>query len=103
MVHDVEINLISQIVTDESDEYGKPIITQTSRTIYATENAVKRNEFYQAQAIGLTPQITFECFAFEYNGEKTVEYGDKKYNVIRTYPLSGERIEIICNDIAEVG
>lgn len=103
MFCDVLINLISQTITDTSDDYGNPVIETINKTVYAVKKAVKRNEFYQAQAVGLVPQIVFECFEFDYNGEKIVEHDGKRYNVIRSYPLSGEKIEIICNDLAEVG
>ena len=73
MVRDVQITLISQDATDSVDEYGAPVVNETRSDIYATQNAVKRNEFYQAQAIGLRPEFTLEIIDFEYNGEKIVE------------------------------
>lgn len=103
MTRDVQITLISQTVGNTVDEYGAPVVEETSSTIFATQNAVKRNEFYQAQSIGLRPEFTLEIFEFEYNGEKIVELDGVRYNIIRTYPVGGERIELICNDIAEVG
>ena len=101
MVHDVVITLIRRGTADASDEYGRVITEETRRDIFAAECGVKRNEFYQAQAIGMTPTVTFQCFDFDYDGEKIVGYNGMEYSVIRTYPLDGERLEIVCTDIAE--
>lgn len=101
MVHDVVITLIRRAVSDNSDDYGRAVTEETRRDIFATECGVKRNEFYQAQAIGMTPTVTFQCFGFDYDDEKIIEYNGREYSVIRTYPLDGERLEIVCTDIAE--
>ena len=101
MVHDVVITLIRRAVSDDSDDYGRVINEEKRRDRCAVECGVKRNEFYQAQAIGMTPTVTFQCFGFDYDGEKIVGYNGREYSVIRTYPLDGERLEIVCTDIAE--
>lgn len=99
MVTEAVIRLIRQTTARESDEYGNPVLCEEAAEIFATVNAVKRSEFYQGMAAGLKPEITFECYTFEYDGEKVVEYDGKRYNVIRAYPVKGERMEIICSDI----
>lgn len=101
MVHDVVITLIRRAVSDNSDDYGRAVTEETRRDIFAVECGVKRNEFYQAQAIGMTPTVTFQCFGFDYDDEKIIGYNGREYSVIRTYPLPGERLEIVCTDIAE--
>ena len=102
MRDDVKISLISRTVGDTVDEYGEAIITETSTTVFAVRNAVKRNEFYQAQAAGLRPEITFEVYEMEYSGEGIIEFDGKRYNVIRSYPIAGERLELICSALTEV-
>lgn len=101
MVHDCEITLIRRGAADSSDEYGGIVNADSERAVFAVECGVKRNEFYQAQAIGMSPTITFQCFSFDYEGEKIVRYNGKEYRVIRSYPLDGERLELVCGDIAE--
>ena len=86
-----------------SDADGQPYYTETSRTIYAEEIGTKRSEFYSAMAAGLKPEKTLTIFAFEYNGEKIVEIGGQRFQVLRTYPINDERLELICTDIAEAG
>lgn len=99
MTTEAKIKLIRQETARETDDYGSPILHEETREIFATVNAVKRSEFYSGMAAGLKPEITFECYAFEYAGEKIVEHGGKRYSVIRVYPVNGERLEIICSDI----
>lgn len=99
MTAEARIKLIRQTTARESDEYGEPIRREEVREIFAAVNAVKRSEFYSGLAAGLKPEITFECYAFEYGGERIIEYDGRRYGVIRTYPVKGERIEIICADV----
>lgn len=104
MNKDVEIALISRVPIG-SDEDGNPEYDEKSTTIYAEQVGVKRNEFYSAMAAGIRPEITYRIYDFEYNGEKIIEAenGKRRLNVIRTYPIGGDRLEIICNDTAEAG
>lgn len=64
--------------------------------VFAKKKSVRQSEFYQAAANGLKPEITFEIHAFEYNDEKKLRYNDKLYNVIRTFEVNEEKLEIIC-------
>lgn len=107
MNKDVEISLIDRI-PDGSDEDGNPIYKENFTRIHAERVGVKRSEFYAAMAAGIKPEITYRIYDFEYHGEKTIEAyelgnGIRRLNVIRTYPIGGDRLEIVCNDIAEAG
>lgn len=97
---DVVITLVSEFVGAESDDTGNTVAIEQRRDVFAKLLSIKRSEFYQAQAVGLYPTVAFEVYRFEYNAEKIVEHEGVKYNVLRTYPIDGERLEIICNDIA---
>lgn len=107
MNKDVEISLVDR-VPDGSDDDGNPIYKEKKVRIQAERVGVKRSEFYAAMAAGIKPEITYRIYDFEYHGEKIIEAYElgnevRKLNVIRTYPLSGDRLEIVCNDIAEAG
>lgn len=106
MYKETIITLISK-TPNGSDENGNPIYNEEHSEVFAVIKGVKRSEFYSAMSAGLKPEITFEIFDFEYSGQKIVEYEDgdiiRRLNVIRTYPTKGERLELTCNDIAEVG
>ena len=96
------IELISRIESG-SDEYGAPVVTESKRRIFATCGGVKRAEFYQAAAVGLKPEITFTIYEKYYKGERYVEHEGKRYRLLRSYPLSDERLELICTADIEGG
>jgi SPP1 family predicted phage head-tail adaptor len=99
-MNDTQIALIQMKTLDETDETGNPIeIEMSRRVVFAEEKSVKGIEFYQAGAIGLKPEIVFSLLKFEYLGEKNVEHEGKQYNVIRSYTVKGEKIELTCNAI----
>jgi SPP1 family predicted phage head-tail adaptor len=89
------INLV-----DEENELGDPIkVLIKNDFIFANKKSVRQSEFYQAAAVGLKPEITFEIHPYEYNGECMLEYNGKTYNVIRTYEVTGEVMELICQGV----
>lgn len=106
MTKETMITLIAAI-PDGSDDEGNPIYVEERFEIFAVIKGVKRSEFYSAMSAGLKPEITFEIFEPEYRGQKIVEYTDvcgelHRLSVIRSYPVKGERLELICTDTAEV-
>ena len=93
------ITLIAETYT--VDEYGDTVATQTERTIFAEVKSIGQNEFYQAQAVGLKPEIKFVIADFlDYNGEKLLKYApyggtEEIYTVLRTY-RTRYNLEIVC-------
>lgn len=83
------------------DEYGDTIVTETERTVFAELKSIGQSEFYQAQAVGLKPEIKFVLPDFlEYNNEKKLKYApfnaeEEVYTVIRTYRNNNE-LELVC-------
>ena len=102
MTAEYQISLISRTPAG-NDADGQPYYTESSRDIYAVEVGTKRAEFYAGMAAGLKPEKTLTVFAFEYAGEKIVEIDGTRYQILRTYPVGDERLELICTDIAEAG
>ena len=70
-MYDSVITLISE--TDTVDEYGDTVTTQTTRNIFAEVQSISQTEFYQAQALGLKPEIKFVIadFADYQNGKNS--------------------------------
>lgn len=62
--------------------------------VYCNEKSIRASEFYQAQAVGMKPEVTLELMLADYNKEKYVKYDDEDYTVLRTYKTSHERIEL---------
>ena len=98
-MYDEIITLISQ--KKDTDEYGDQIETRIERQIYAKIKDIGQSEFYQAQAVGLKPELKFVIADYmDYNNEKKLIYkpffGEpEEYSVIRTY-RKGMELEIIC-------
>ena len=85
------IYLISQ-TPDTNGVFDTP--AETDRMVYCTLRSVSMSEFYRAREYDLAPELVFVLTDFaDYDGEKVLRYGDKRYDVIRTY-INGQSIEI---------
>ena len=82
--------------TTSEDEYGDPVVTQTRREVFCDVASIGQKEFYQAQAVGLQPEIKFILADhLDYEGEQLVEYDGQLLRVLRTY-RTGHALEIVC-------
>lgn len=110
MTYDNELKLISYTI--EYDEIGQQKKIPIKTNILCAIKSVGRSEFYAAAQAGLKPEITFIIHAYEYNGEKEVEFEGEKYKVLRTYRkkysigekksnniLEAEEIELTCEKV----
>jgi len=97
MTYDHELTLIDYTI--EYDEIGQQKKIETRTNILCAVKSIGRNEFYAAAQAGLKPEITFIIHAYEFNGEKKVEFEGKKYKVIRTYMKDFEEMELICEKV----
>ena len=86
------LTLIQQ--TQGVDDYGDPVITETIREVFARIGSIGQKEFYQAQAVGLQPELKFVLADYlEYDGEPMVEHNGQRYRVLRTY-RKGQELEL---------
>lgn len=86
------ITLIQQ--TRGVDDYGDPVITETTRDVFAKLGSIGQKEFYQAHAVGLQPEIKFVLADYlDYDGEQLVQHDGQRYRVLRTY-RKGQELEI---------
>lgn len=96
-------NVITLVKETESiNEFGDIIVEETTRDIFAELKSIGQTEFYQAQAVGLKPEIKFVIADFlDYKGEKKLKYTpfgedeEKEYTVLRTY-RANNMLEIVC-------
>ena len=73
-------------VTQTPDEYGDPVTTETAREVFAKLGSIGMKEFYQAQAVGLQPELKFVLADYlDYEGETLVEHNGQRFRVLRTY------------------
>ena len=99
-MYDSVITLVN--VQKNVDEYGDMDIKETERRVFAELKSIGQTEFYQAQALGLKPEIKFKLSDYlEYQNEKYLKYKgfnekeEQIYSVIRTY-RNGNELEIVC-------
>ena len=87
-------------LTQGVDDYGDPVIAETSREVFCREASVGQAEFYQAHVTGLKPEIKLILADYlDYDGETVVRYTPKGqtepqlYRVMRTY-RKGQGLEL---------
>lgn len=103
MTFDHEIKLIK--TTHITNSVGDLIETPTKRAALAAILDYRNKDFYQAMANGLKPEITFAVNKYEYEGEKEVEFEDKSYRIIDTYPVKAkddsefESLALVCSGL----
>lgn len=79
-----------------TDEYGDPVITETSREVFCGIRSIGQKEFYQAHGAGLQPEIKFVLADYlDYEGETLVVHNDQRYRILRTY-RAGQELELVC-------
>lgn len=77
------------------DEYGDPMVTETSREVFCRMASIGQKEFYQAHAVGLQPELKLVLADYlDYNGEQLVEYDGQRFRVLRTY-RAGQELELV--------
>lgn len=87
--------------TETVDKYGNTITTVTESSVFAEVRSLSQNEFYQAQALGLKPEIKFIIADFaDYGGQKQLKYTpfggtEQVYDVLRTF-RNKINLEIVC-------
>lgn len=87
--------------TNTVNEYGDTVKTFTSRNVFAEVKSISQTEFYQAQAVGLKPEIKFLIADFaDYQDEKILSYcpfggEEEDYTILRTY-RNKINLEIVC-------
>jgi SPP1 family predicted phage head-tail adaptor len=87
------INLVK--ITSAKNDYFDIVQTETKRQVYANKKSIKMSEFYQAQVVGMKPELVFEIWASEYDGEEYIEFDGVKYKIIRTYMKNVDILELV--------
>lgn len=85
----------------EQDDIGNEIIVDPVRLpILCGKKSIGRNEYYNAATAGMRPEIVFVIHGYEYDGQTLVEFEEKQYNVVRTYQVDFEELELTCERVA---
>ncbi len=90
-----ELTLI-KVQSDATDEIGNPIMSETAATVLCGVKSVTRAEFWGSAQTDMQPEIVFEVYPYDYDGETLVEFDGVRYSVIRSSKNNHERMELIC-------
>lgn len=89
-----EIGYLCKEAETTFDKFNKPIKGNYIETeVFCNKKSVKQNEFYQAQAQGLKPELVIEVKT--YDGSDHFKFENKLYRIIRTYSKNDEVIELV--------
>lgn len=101
-MRDVSCTLLSKSYL--RDEYGN-ILKEKGREKYEIKEIpipiisvekVWKNEYYQANQLGLRPSLRIKISSLNYNDEEELIYMDKNYTVIRTDGNNEDEIVLVC-------
>lgn len=99
-MYDAVVKLIAESRT--VDAYGDLVTEETERSVFAEIKSIGQSEFYQAQAVGLKPEIKFVLADYlEYQNEKKLRYQgfneaiEEEYTILRTY-RQNNLLELVC-------
>ena len=84
--------LIAQTV--ELDYLKQPTETETIKNVVVEVRSVSQSEYFAGRQGGLTPDLSFLLSAFDYSGEKVIEYEGRRYAIYRTYEADENNIEL---------
>lgn len=79
---------------------GHYTATETPREVWAEVKSVTRTEFYQAYAAGLNAEAVFRVYTEELGAAEYVEYGDRRYKIIRTYRTDALYTEVTAGTLS---
>ena len=69
--------------------------TEKRHTEACTVKSIGQTEFYQAQALGLKPEIKLVLdWAWNYHGEKRCKFEGRYYEILRAYNTKTNEIEL---------
>lgn len=75
---------------------GFPVETVETVEVWADRHSVKSSIFFAAQAAGRQLDVAFTVNLDEYAGQTELAHNGVIYEVVNTYELDGERIDLNC-------
>lgn len=87
------------LIAERYDPDINEMIIKNEKEVYCNVKSISRNEFYKASTGGFKPSLVFIIHSFEYENEEKVNFEGSIYNVIRTYMINTEEIELTCEKV----
>ena len=75
---------------------GFPSESVVETIVWADRHSIKRAEFFAAQAAGIQADIAFTVRIEDFDDHTEVTHGTKTYDIVRTYELDSENIDLTC-------
>lgn len=77
-----------------TDDYGDAAVKETSRDVLVRLGSIGQQEFYQAHAVGLKPELKCVLADYlDYEGEELAELNGQRYHILRTF-RKGQELEL---------
>lgn len=80
------------------DKHNRPKTTYQESLIYCNVKSIGLTEFYQAQSVGLKPEIKIEARLIDIDGVTHFRYNNKLYKILRTNKKE-DSIELILSSM----
>lgn len=65
------------------DKHNRPKVSYTEELVYCNVKSIGLIEFYQAQSVGLKPEIKIEVKLVNLDGVTHFKYNNKLYKILR--------------------
>ncbi len=76
---------------------GFPVETAAKESeVFADRHSVKSSLYFTAQAAGKQLDVAFTVHIVDYAGQTELEYNGSAYEVVNTYELDSERVDLNC-------
>jgi hypothetical protein len=86
--------------TETEDAAGYITRTESEREVFCTfTNGVGRTEYYEAMKAGVQVSATVELWEDDYEDERILEYGDKRYSIGRCWPTGRGTLELYLTEV----
>ncbi len=83
------------------NENGYKTLVESRRNVFCNKKSATRSEFYAAKQAGDKITLVLEVRGADFQEETQVEFGGKRYEVVRAYTKSGEIFELNCKEAPE--
>ena len=98
-----EITLIAQTEQAERlDANGFPNeLVETETTVYCNKKPVGYQEFFKSQQAGIQVDFKVDVHTVDYSGQQLAEFMGKRYQILKTYELNDDTIELTLSDLRQ--
>lgn len=86
------VTLVAETSTQDANGVWRAV--ETTKDVFCQVDSVTRDEFYAGGRNGLNPEYRITMFGPDYDGQKVIIYGGKRYGVYRTYQARTDILEL---------